>query len=120
MSRQVNINETLTFNPTSYSDNSFTSSYYQDLDNGLNPSTNTSDYARFRMRSTSYHIYYDFSVSGIPNDATIESVTCSVRGYVTNSSYYPSVQLYSGTTAKGSASNFTSTSSTVINLTTGT
>ena len=73
------------------------------------------------MRNTSYHIYYDFSVSGIPSNATITSVTCSVKGYVYSSSYYPSVRLYSGTTAKGRASNITSTStSNVQNITAGT
>ena len=110
MSRVVNIQSAVTVNPSSYSDNTFGSSYYQNLDNGLNSSANTS-YARFTMRNTSYHIYYDFpSLSDIPSQATINSVSCTVKGYVSNSSYYPSVQLYTNTTAKGSASNITSTS----------
>ena len=121
MSRPVNTSDSLSFVPTGYSDITFTASYYQNPDNGLSGSDNTTNYAAFAMRNTSYHIYYDFSVSGIPSSATITSVTCSVKGYVYSSSYYPSVRLYSGTTAKGSASNITSTSaSNVQNITAGT
>ena len=121
MSRPVSYTSAVTFNPTSYSDNTFTSSYYQNLENGLNPHDGTNSYARFRMYNTGYSIYYDFSVDGIPNGAIINSVTCQVKGYVSNASYYPSVQLYSNTTAKGSATNITSTStSNVVSLTTGT
>lgn len=121
MSKPVSYTSAVTFNPTSYSDNTFGSSYYQNLENGLNPHDGTNSYARFRMYSTNYSIYYDFSVDGIPNGAIINSVTCQVKGYVSNASYYPSVQLYSNTTAKGSATNITSTStSNVVSLTTGT
>ncbi len=121
MSRIINIQSAVTVNPTSYSDNTFGSSYYQNLDNGLASSANT-NYARFTMRNTSYHIYYDFpSLSDIPNQATINSVSCTVKGRVSNQSYYPSVQLYANTTAKGSASNITSTStSNTVSLNTGT
>ena len=120
MGRVVDIQSAATFAPTSYSDNTFTSSYYQNLDNGLNPHDGTNSYARFTLRNTSYHIYYDFSVTDIPEIATINSVTCQVRGYVQNTSYYPSVQLYTNTTAKGSATNITSTStSNVVNLNVG-
>lgn len=121
MSRVVNIQSAVTVNPSSYSDNTFGSSYYQNLDNGLNSSANTT-YARFTMRNTSYHIYYDFPLlSDIPSQATINSVSCTVKGYVSSSSYYPSVQLYTNTTAKGSASNITSTStSNTVSLNTGT
>lgn len=121
MSKPVSYTSAVTFSPTSYSDNTFGSSYYQNLENGLNPHDGTNSYARFRMYSTNYSIYYDFSVDGIPNGAIINSVTCQVKGYVSNASYYPSVQLYSNTTAKGSATNITSTStSNVVSLTTGT
>lgn len=121
MSRPVQYTSAVTFIPTSYSDNTFGSSYYQNLDNGLNPHDGANSYARFRMYNTSYSIYYDFSVDGIPNGAIINSVTCQVKGYVSNASYYPSVRLYSNTTAKGSATNITSTStSNVVSLTTGT
>lgn len=121
MSKPVSYTTAVTFIPTSYSDNTFGSSYYQNPENGLNPHDGTNSYARFRMYNTGYSIYYDFSVDGIPNGAIINSVTCQVKGYVSNASYYPSVQLYSNTTAKGSATNITSTStSNVVSLTTGT
>lgn len=119
MSRPINVSDTLTFNPTNYSDNEFGSSYSTGVTNACASTDNSSSYARFTMRNTSYSIYYDFSVSGIPSSATITSVTCAVKGYVQRTNYYPSIQLYSGTTAKGSSSTITSTSSgNITNLTT--
>ena len=41
MGRVVDIQSAVTFAPTSYSNNTFTSSYYQNLDNGLNPHDGT-------------------------------------------------------------------------------
>lgn len=118
MSRPISTSDTLTFNPTNYSNNGFGTNYSTGVTNALASTSNSSNYARFTMRSTSYYIYYTFSVSGIPDSATITSVTCSVKGYVQNRSYYPSVQLYSNTTAKGSATNIKSTTtSNVTNLT---
>lgn len=121
MSRPVSYTSAVTINPTGYSDMTFTSSYAQNPQNGCNSSANTSNYARFTMRNTRYTIFYDFQNPEIPQIATINSVSCTVRGYVSNRSSYPSVQLYSNTTAKGSATNITSTASTnTVNLTTGT
>ena len=72
--------------------------------------------------STAY-INYSFDFSDIPANATIESVSVSVKGHcesTSNSSEVARLQLYSGSTAKGSEANFTSTSDSVINMTTGT
>ena len=118
MSKPISYTSAVTFIPTSYSDNTFNE--YGVLENGLNPHDGTNDYVYFRLQSTSHSIYYDFSVD-IPSIATINSVSCQVRGYVSRSSNYPSVQLYSNTTAKGSATNITSIVETnVVSLTTGT
>lgn len=111
MSRVVSFTSAVTVNPSSYSDVTFTSSYYRDIENGYNSTANASSYARFTMRNTSYHIYYNFASINIPSEATINSVSCSVKGYVQNASYYPSVQLYAGSTAKGNSVNITSNSS---------
>lgn len=72
--------------------------------------------------STAY-INYSFDFSDIPETATIDSVSVSVKGHcesTSNSSEVARLQLYSGSTEKGSQANFTSTSDTVINMTTGT
>ena len=78
------------------------------------------DYASGNSSSKAY-IYYSFEFEGIPEDATIDSVSCKVKGHLENSSRSTAnLQLYAGSTAKGSASKFTSTSAQTITLTTGT
>ena len=124
MSRPITVTESFGFKPDGYSDNTFPSQYYSYIEGGFNDPSNTTYYATFAMRSTSYSIFYDFGdLAVIPSDATITSVSCSVGGYVEMSTAYPSVQLYSGTTAKGSATNMNRMSSyadTPVNLTCGT
>ena len=110
MSRIVNVQEEKTFVPGSYDLSEWGSSYYQNPNNGLT-GTSSTNYARLQLRSTDHIAYYNFAVTGIPASATIESVECKLKGYVTNSSYYPQVRLYSGNTAKGSTVNVTSTTS---------
>ena len=86
MSKPININETLTFNPTGTtgSTNISTSTSYP-LSNGYNSISNTSNYARLQLSasstSTDCYIYYTFNVSGIPENATITSVACTARIY---------------------------------------
>ena len=121
MSRPININETLTFSPTGTtgSTNISTSTSYP-LSNGYNSISNTSNYARLQLSasntSTDCYIYYTFNVSGIPENATITSVACTARIYrnsrVTQNT--AGIQLYSNTTAKGSAqTGFSTTASNV-------
>lgn len=70
--------------------------------------------------STAY-IDYSFEFEGIPEDADIVSVECDVKGHLENKSRSTAnLQLYAGSTAKGSVSKFTSTSAQTISLTTGT
>ena len=110
MSRIVNVQEEKTFVPGSYDLSEWSSSYYLNPNNGLT-GTSSTNYARLQLRSTDHIAYYNFDVTGIPASATIESVECKLKGYVTNSSYYPQVRLYSGDTAKGSTVSVTSTTS---------
>ena len=73
--------------------------------------------------SSTAYINYSFDFSDIPASATIESVSVSVKGHcesTSNSSEVARLQLYSGSTAKGSEANFTSTSDTVLHLSPGT
>ena len=80
-----------------------------------------SDYASGGSSSTA-HINYSFDFSDIPTNATIESVSVSVKGHcesTSNSSEVATLQLYSGSIAKGSESEFTSTSDTVITMSPG-
>ena len=77
------------------------------------------DYSNGGSSSTA-HIDYDFEFD-IPDDAEIVSVECQVKGHAENTSRSTAnLQLYAGSTAKGSVSKFTSTSAQTVTLTTGT
>lgn len=75
-------------------------------------------------RNSYADIYYAFDFSGIPDGAEIVSVECSVKGHAestSSSGHRARCQLYVGTsTAKGSYTDFTSTSAQTLDLTTGT
>ena len=111
--------ETKTFYPGAYKADS---NDYYDMKNATNPvgkgSANTT-YASFKNRPyQSGIIYWPFDTSIIPAEATIDSVACMAKGSC-NSSTKGSMQLYSGTVAKGSATS-TKTSAAVYNLSCGT
>ena len=77
------------------------------------------DYSNGGSSSTAT-IYYGFEFD-IPAGATIDSVECQVKGHAENTSRSTAnLQLYAGSTAKGSVSKFTSTSAQTVTLTTGT
>lgn len=113
MSRPINISDTLTFVPignTGTTNLSASSSYPSS--NG-NTDHTSSTYAQFSLSNGSTgSTYYVFSVSGIPSGATISSVSCVAKIRVANTSRVTNtqIQLYSGTTAKGTSGTFASTS----------
>lgn len=88
---------------------------------GYHGSDWTTNYATVNVSSTSAgYIYFTFTVSGIPSNATITGVTCSVRERASNNNRISnaSIQLYSNTTAKGNATTTSlSTTTTVYNIT---
>lgn len=84
--------------------------------NGYADSTST-DYARVNLtrgQSAQTHVYWQFSLPTIPTDATIDSITCNYKARVSSSSTnyiaQATIQLYSGTTAKGSSKSIRTTS----------
>lgn len=99
---------TYTGHPTSYDANDYSWYSTQNLDRGYADSDST-DYAGIyakRGNNAETWIYYKFDTSSIPSNAVIKSVTCKVKAsYNANNTIMPihTVQLYSGTTAKGSA-----------------
>ncbi len=120
MSRQANIPNNLTFIPSGYTGETNltvpTGNYVPA--NGYHDHTYTNSnqyYARWitQKNSTGY-VYYTFSISGIPSNATITSVSCIAKIYVSSTSNIENtnIQLYTGTTAKGSSSTFDSTTNT--------
>lgn len=113
MSKVVNIPYTYTTSVTGYDDTN--STYYQQAsgypaENGLGDGTGT--YAGFHLTRGSNaetKVWYTYDCSSIPNDATITSVTCTERASMstktTTQVSTATLQLYAGTTAKGSATS---------------
>ena len=77
-----------------------------------NPNTQTSN-AYASSNNTAYTIY-NFDFSSIPENAVIDSVAVRVNGHAESTtistSRFSTVQLYAGTTAKGTSENFSATS----------
>ena len=123
MSRTVSIQDTITAHPTNVAnDHAYAS--VSSTTNGYTDSSSTT-YATINLTTGSgatTYIYFTFDFSDIPAGATIDSVSCSAKAYIntTNSSRITTrqIQLYSGTTAKGSASTI-SNSTTAFSMTTG-
>lgn len=95
------------------------------ITNAYDASSNTSNYARYSIStSTTGYVYLTFDTSSIPSSATIQSVTANARLRISSTSRVTNrvCQLYTGTTAKGSSVSFSSTSSggTVVSPTAGT
>ena len=119
MSRPISITDTLTTHPTGYSQAnssyaSISSSY--PVSNGYTDASSTT-YAYITCTTGSgaeSHISYTFDVSEIPEGASIDSVSCSVKSRVSSTNYLTAstIQLYSGTTAKGSSTSAASTTAT--------
>ena len=120
MSRQANIPNTLIFIPSGYTGETNltipTGNYVPE--NGYHDHTYTNSnqyYARWiTQQNTTFYVYYTFYISGIPAEATITSVSCIAKIYVSNTTRITNtnIQLYSGTTAKGSSGSFGTTTNT--------
>ena len=124
MARQVAIPYTFTTVVATY--DSTNSTFYQQAsgyppENGFGDGTGT--YAGFHLTRSSgavTTVWYGFNCDDIPSDATITNVTLSERASMsTSSTGYVSqatLQLYSGTTAKGSATSILKTTAQYFNV----
>lgn len=95
------------------------------ITNAYVDSSDTSSYVRYSIStSTTGYVYLTYDTSHIPATATIQSVVAKARLRISNTSRVTNrvCRLYTGTTAKGSNTDFSSTTSggSVINLSTGT
>lgn len=84
--------------------------------------SSSTTYARFTLGTSSTgYIYYTFDTSEIPASATITSVTAKGKARVNNTNRVTNtvMQLYSGTTAKGSNTTFAVTTASTQNLSPG-
>lgn len=124
MSRPISVTGTASSHPVSY-DSGYSAYSVSGLDNALTDSSSTT-YATInftRGNSAETIIFYNFSITGIPSGATINSVTCKAKCYIntTNSSRINTrqIRLYSGSTAMGSA-HTVSNSTSEFSITAGT
>lgn len=111
--------------PSSYDTKNYKFNSASNITSGYS-SSNSTTYATINLTSGSYaetYIYYKFDLSSIPAEATIDSITCTAKAFVSNANtrYINSAQLqmFTGLTAKGSATSL-STSANVYTLTAGT
>lgn len=126
MSTTANLTTSKGFYPSSLDTSTSSYNSASNTNNALNPHTNTT-YAQFVLTTGSgatTRIVYNFDTSTIPANATINSVSCQARCYSssTSTNYVRTrtVQLYTGTTAKGSSTTFSNSTTTYQTLTTGT
>lgn len=96
--------------------------YKNAVGKGSSTTASGNDYASSGTTAT---IAYTFDFSSIPEGATIDSVEVKVGGHAESSTYTAGtrmcdLQLYSGDTAKGTKTHFTSTGKQVLTLNAGT
>lgn len=116
--------DTVTSTPSSYATSgSITGTYYQStIGKDHNTADTTGNNYCSSSGSTAY-ISYSFELPDIPSGATITNVSCKVKGHcesTTSSSEKATVQLYAGTTAKGTSVDFTSTTDSIVDVDGGT
>ena len=116
----------LTAHPGKYLEGDYSFASISNATNPVGKGANNTTYAKITLKtgtSAETWVYWPFDLSAIPSNATIDSVSCSAKADVSVGigSHITSrtIQLYSGTTGKGSATNLT-TSETAHNLDCGT
>lgn len=111
MARHVEENKTLTTNPSSIDENrsNYNGVYNNNnLENAFTDASSSTRFAPYTQTGSGAetNVYLNFDeCADIPSGATISSVTCSVKCGTQGTNYFGTrtVQMYSGTTAKGSA-----------------
>ena len=116
----------LTAHPGKYLEGDYSFAWINNATNPVGKGANNTTYAKITLKtgtSAETWVYWPFDLSAIPSNATIDSVSCSAKADVSVGigSHITSrtIQLYSGTTGKGSATNIT-TPETAHNLDCGT
>ena len=105
------------YDSTNHSYDSVNSSY--PLSNVVGKSSSNTTYAQWNLKRGSHaetYVFYLFDLSEIPSNATIDSVSCTAKAYISNTSIFRissrTIQMYCGTnTPKGSASTVSSSES---------
>lgn len=104
---------TLEFSPGAVVEQTFATDSTYPATNGCHDTSNNT-YARFKLATPTQHVIYSFDTSAIPTTATILSVSCDVKAYISSTSSSittKTAQLYAGTTAKGATTTVPTTNS---------
>lgn len=122
--RTVTHSETFTGHPVSYDETDHQWYSSSNMANGYTDSSSTTYATIYDTRGANAQtwVYFEFDTSSIPDGATIKSVSCTAKCVMSgNASGTPTkqMQLYSGTTAKGSAFTDLGTSTAIRTLTVG-
>ena len=117
------VTNTITLVPSGYTGlSNLTQSSSQPISNGYT-NADSGTYAQLTLATnTTGYLYYTFDTDDIPAGATISSITARCKSRVSNTNRVTNtvMQLYSGTTAKGSNTTFASTTASARNLSPGT
>lgn len=119
MSRLINTTETLTTYPASLdtANSNYPGTYYSTnvLENAFTDASSSTRWAPYTNTGSNAAttIYLNFDCSSIPEGATINSVSCSVKCGTQGTSYFGTrtVQMATGTTTKGSATTMSGSNS---------
>lgn len=109
-----------TFIPSGYTD---LVNFTIDATYGINRAYTDSDSTTFTRLNIpagqTAHVYFTFDTSALPADAMIQSITAKFKAMTNSTTRVPfqNVQLYSGTTAKGTGVAFPTTTATVYQIT---
>lgn len=116
MSRVVTGSETVSSHPTSY-DSGYSAYSVSNLNNALKDSGSTSNYAQINLKrgtNAVTQIFYNFSFN-IPAGSTITAISCTATCLINQTGNTRvstrQIQLYAGSTAKGSASTVANSTS---------
>lgn len=118
MARQVDESQSLTTHPMSLDDRSNYSGVYNNnvLENAFTDASSSTRFAPYTQTGsnaeTNVYLVFD-ECADIPSGSTITSVSCSVKCGTQGTNYYNTrtVQMYAGTTAKGSATTMSGSNS---------
>lgn len=117
--------QSVTLHPIAYVSNDYSYASATNITNAYAGSDNTT-YAQINLTTGSdaeTYIYYTFDAPSIPDNAVICEVACTVKAMISNQQTTRissrTVQLYSGTVAKGSSIDLTNKPDTLLSLSSG-
>lgn len=109
--------KTVVFYPAAYDTTNYSYASISNANNPVGKGPSNTTYAQINLKTgnkAETYVFFPFDLSAIPKNATIVSVSCTAKGYISITSEYASgqMQLYAGSTAKGVATTLTQSETT--------